>query len=240
MRPSQKRRRIISLPEEGYINIDSIEGNYKVERDNENENDDDTILKSLDDTNNKYPNPKYFDKVFIIADVGTDKAVYRPDTYYRKKNKTEASEPEVYELDRTESGKESEYDKSDYYIWKKDGSDDEGYLKTANEFFIPNVYYHEKDGVMEIASLKTFDDNPNSNYYKGRTYYVIKDDLGHYTPGAEWNPAVVPVPKSVHLGTRKEMYKWEKLEDFSRTYNTLNGLILKTNKLLILLQFKAV
>ena len=28
------------------------------------------------------------------------------------------------------------------------------------------------------------------------------------------------------------MSKWEKLEDFSRTYNTLNGLILRTNKLL--------
>lgn len=37
---------------------------------------------------------------------------------------------------------------------------------------------------------------------------------------------------SVHLGIRKEKYKWEKLKDFSRTYNTLNGLILRTNKLL--------
>lgn len=165
-----------------YYEIDSIEGDYKVESNNKNDNDDYTILKSLDGT--KYPNPKYYDEVFVTANIGTDKKMYKPDTYYRKI--TNGEDIGVYELDTTESGTENKYKDSYYYTWDKDGNNDDDYLKTSDDFFIPNVYYYrDDDGIFWLASDEIFDDHPNAIYYKGKTYYVIKDDLGRYTPGAE-------------------------------------------------------
>ena len=61
---------------------------------------------------------------------------------------------------------------------------DKNYLKTSDKFFIPNVYYYDREGIIWPTEWDTAYDSPYYNngddktvYYKGRTYYVIKDDL---------------------------------------------------------------
>lgn len=109
--------------------------------------------------------------------------MYKPGEYYRRI--TTGEHIGEYELDITENGQSSIYAGSGYYEWPKDESKDKDCLKTADQFFIPNVYYYKEDKVYWLASEEFFNNNKDAIYYKGKTYYVIKDDLGHYATGAE-------------------------------------------------------
>lgn len=63
--------------------------------------------------------------------------------------------------------------------------------------------------------------------------YVISDDNNLYYPGCKWNMNVFPIPEGVILGTRTAYPTFKELKNFARELNTIHGLILKTNYMLL-------
>ena len=67
---------------------------------------------------------------------------------------------------------------------------------------------------------------------EGRKYY--KDIYNTYIvkTGEKCNPNVNYADLGIDIGYREESYDWKELNGFSRTLNTINGLILKINNVL--------
>lgn len=104
--------------------------------------------------------------------------------------------------------------------------------KVDIKFYDPYKYYTQNSitGEWELA-VGEFDEN--KTYAEKETYYVISDESGIFEEGAEWNPNVINVPPGVTLGRRTEKYEFRILEGFARNLNTLHGLILKINQVLL-------
>lgn len=104
--------------------------------------------------------------------------------------------------------------------------------KVDIKFYDPYKYYVQNSitGEWELA-VGEFDEN--KTYAEKETYYVISDESGIFEEGAEWNPNVTNVPPGVTLGRRTEKYEFRVLEGFARNLNTLHGLILKINQVLL-------
>ena len=98
-------------------------------------------------------------------------------------------------------------------------------------FYEPNKYYYKNEnGQMVLDTSPTI--TPNRQYYYDiYTLYVVEDSSGVYPIGSVWNPAVTK-PESVKLGYKVDKYEWKELKGFSRTLNTINGLILKINQII--------
>lgn len=101
------------------------------------------------------------------------------------------------------------------------------------KFYEPNKYYtyNPVSGEYEIVRLPEMPEN--TPLYDKKAYYVIKDTAGVYEEGAEWNVFADKVPSTVTLGTREETYKMVPLVGFARGLNTIHGLILKINQILL-------
>lgn len=104
--------------------------------------------------------------------------------------------------------------------------------KVNIKFYDPYKYYVQNSitGEWELA-VGEFD--KDKVYAEKETYYVISDESGIFEEGAEWNPNVTNVPPGVTLGRRTEKYEFRVLEGFARNLNTLHGLILKINQVLL-------
>ena len=97
-------------------------------------------------------------------------------------------------------------------------------------FYEPNKfwYFNERYQMWMIdEALKM--SQPGDKYYYTNTYYVISDGLQIVNEGAEWNGNIAIIPHPVIIGTRKEIKVLKELKDFSKSYNTLHGLILQLN-----------
>ena len=99
------------------------------------------------------------------------------------------------------------------------------------KFYEPNKYHYEiSDGVYALDTSLTM---KNTQYYIHNEIYVSKDELGLIPPGSIWNQDAVSIPDSITLATREEYYDWKELPGFARELNTIHGLILKINQLLL-------
>ena len=127
---------------------------------------------------------------------------------------------------------QSMHHKGYYYIFKK--APDKVNLK----FYEPYKYYTQnangeyvliKDNLTssELSQL-------GNNIFDKKTYYVLKDTSGTFKSGMEWNPNVTNVPPTVTLATRVEKTELRPLDEFARNLNTMHGLILKTNRMLLM------
>ena len=127
---------------------------------------------------------------------------------------------------------QSMYHKGYYYIFKK--APDKVNLK----FYEPYKYYTQnangeyvliKDNLTssELSQL-------GNNIFDKKTYYVLRDTSGTFKSGMEWNPNVTNVPPTVTLATRVEKTELRPLDEFARNLNTMHGLILKTNRMLLM------
>lgn len=116
---------------------------------------------------------------------------------------------------------------SNYYICTEA---DQALLTDSTEFYQAGEYYYKVDDAYYIDNNKEF--NTSRTYYKITPTYVIQDDLNAYSRGAAWNINILPVPNTVHIGTREEKTTLRELEGFGRTYNTINGLIVKIRQLI--------
>ena len=130
------------------------------------------------------------------------------------------------------------------------------YIMDSDEEREPGIdYYYINEEEIKAVNKETVFYEPNKYFYFNGTEYVIdtaekmtegreyfKDIYTGYIhpdskdkkliPGSIWNEAISEVPPDVKLANREETYQWKKLNGFSRSLNTINGLILKINNVL--------
>lgn len=156
---------------------------------------------------------------YIIFEVVPCGSFYFPNTYYYKK---------WLDADKTIC---------DYILETEDriiANRDHVILKetlNTNPFYEPNKYYYQLDeGVFVLDSSLEM---KNTDYYTHDDLYVSKDELGLIPPGTVWNQAANIIPDSITLATREEKYEWIELPGFARDLNTIHGLIVRINNLLL-------
>lgn len=162
----------------------------------------------------------------------TQSAFYTPHIYHYK------TKDGCYILDNSETMKHDEY-----YLLTKNNIEDADFEDDI--FFEKDEYYVYNPITGEYTILTeddvNFDENGNlvdSNnqpiqVYHADKIYVQEDTAGVYEEGCEWNLNDIIVPESVTLAKRG--YKWDlvPLEGFAEKLNTMHGLILKVNDVLL-------
>lgn len=106
-------------------------------------------------------------------------------------------------------------------------------LIDAPEFYYANKYYYQNENGEFV--LDTSDEfTEGREYYKDPQLYIYKDPNKFYNKGAIWPLAQNPPENSgIVLATRKETWSLEELKGFDVHYNTLHGLILRLNKMML-------
>lgn len=95
--------------------------------------------------------------------------------------------------------------------------------------FVPGLYYTKTGNEYIIAN--TFD--ANKTYYRYIDRYVSADSSGIYDIGAKWNEDIVPIPSTVTVSGKEFEWEFQEIPDFAKDINTLHGLILKVNEVLL-------
>lgn len=100
-------------------------------------------------------------------------------------------------------------------------------------FYEPYKYYYldwNNEYSLDTNDIMT----PGRTYYKeGVHYYVKYDPRGILKSYSKLNNALIKnLPKDVIIGPRKEKYKWRELEGFSRTLNSIHGMLLELNRII--------
>lgn len=98
-------------------------------------------------------------------------------------------------------------------------------------FYEPNKYYVKQNNLYILLTEETNEDITRRLYEKD-VYRVYEDLLGYYSKGAAWNNNLNIVPCSVTLGITTPWYELREIGEVSQGTNSLNGLILKYNKIL--------
>ena len=95
--------------------------------------------------------------------------------------------------------------------------------------FVPNLYYYLDDGKYKLAD--TLDSE--KTYYRYIDRYVSTDTNGIYGTGAKWNEDITPIPNGVTVSGKKFKWEFQEIPDFAKDMNTIHGLILKINQMLL-------
>ena len=106
-------------------------------------------------------------------------------------------------------------------------------LIDAPEFYYANKYYYQNEnGEFVLDTSDKF--TKGREYYKDPQLYIYEDPNKFYDRGAIWPLAQNPPEDSgIILSTRKETWTLEELKGFDVHYNTLHGLILRLNKMML-------
>lgn len=106
-------------------------------------------------------------------------------------------------------------------------------LEEAPDFYYPNKYYYKNDNgefVLDMSQTIT----PGREYYNNPYLYIYNDPNGMYTMGASWPLGQKPPADSgIELALRKDAWELAELEGFDITFNTLHGLILRLNQMML-------
>lgn len=116
------------------------------------------------------------------------------------------------------------YEGSTYYV---------NSLTEAPEFYYANKYYYQNEnGEFVLDTSGEFTEG--RDYYKDPQLYIYEDPNKFYDRGAIWPLAQNPPESSgIVLATREETWALEELKGFDVHYNTLHGLILRLNKMML-------
>lgn len=110
------------------------------------------------------------------------------------------------------------------------------FIPIENPFYVPNKYYQqyfdETTGNIYYILDKSFKKN-ELTYYDRKYFYVESDLEGLYAIGSQWNRGVEEIPCTIELASIEEVYEMKLLTGFARTFNTIHGLIVEINKLLL-------
>lgn len=102
----------------------------------------------------------------------------------------------------------------------------------AEHYYVANTYYYQlANKKMVIDRNKTASDI--TYYLRDKILYVSNDENDVMSIGMEWNVNVSTIPKGITITTREEVPVMKRLEGFARELNTIHGLILEINRLLL-------
>lgn len=103
----------------------------------------------------------------------------------------------------------------------------------AEKYYVANTYYYQlANKKMTIDRNKTVSDN-TIYYLRDKVLYVSEDANDVMNIGMEWNENVTTIPKGITITTREAIPTMQRLEGFARELNTIHGLILEINRLLL-------
>ena len=142
-------------------------------------------------------------------------AFYIPDTFYFK-------EENNYIKDKS-----TKITQGRQYYTMLEGA----FSPVVNEFYKANTYYYQVDGNYVLDG--SFTQRPGIQYYVKNFIYVVEDKKGIYNLGFQWNRGVQTIPCTITLAKREEIYTMKVLPGFARTFNTIHGLIVNINKILL-------
>lgn len=119
-------------------------------------------------------------------------------------------------------------------FWLRASNNDIRFVDLINEhYYVANTYYYQLDnGKMIIDKEKRATEN-QTYYLRDKILYVFEDKNNVMSIGMEWNVNVSTIPKGITVTTRKEVPVMKRLEGFARELNTIHGLILEINRLLL-------
>lgn len=104
---------------------------------------------------------------------------------------------------------------------------------TDGVYYIGSTYYYKNEENKYELDRNNLPTEGRVYYLRNNMLYVISDDNNLYEPGCQWNMNVSPIPEGVKLGTRQPYPTFEELNGFARELNTIHGLILKINYMLL-------
>lgn len=101
-------------------------------------------------------------------------------------------------------------------------------------YYIANTYYYQPEDSRKKKIDTANKATENRTYYKKeKTFYVYRDRENLMPKGSEWNEEVRIIPAGIFITTRQEVPVMESLDGFARGLNTIHGLILKINQMLL-------
>ena len=104
--------------------------------------------------------------------------------------------------------------------------------KQDGPYYRPGIYYYEDQDLHDFVLDYSERMRENTIYYSKNNFYILEDKTGHLSKGALWRYYKEPIPCILKIATRKSIFDMQELKGFSRTFNTIHGLILKINSLL--------
>lgn len=147
---------------------------------------------------------------------------YIPNKYYTYNNDTK--EYRIY-------GEEKWDTTLDYYI-RTDINNIREVDLVKEHYYVSNTYYYQlANKKMVIDRNKIASDV--DYYLRDKILYVYQDANDVMNIGMEWNVNVKTIPKGITITTRREVPTMKKLDGFARELNTIHGLILEINRLLL-------
>lgn len=152
---------------------------------------------------------KYMEEIPQIQEINPEATDSDKLKYYLMNNNIETIElnPRVYLYDKNYHGK--------YY------------------YYLDYTYDYQLDNKQYVVDINKYPTENRKYYIKENFLYVKEDPLDLYGKGSEWNAQIKVVPNGVILAERKESPEFRELENFARTLNTIHGLILQINKILL-------
>ena len=99
-------------------------------------------------------------------------------------------------------------------------------------YYVSDTYYYTLSNGKKVID-KNETPSAEKYYLKDKSYYVYQDANHVMSIGMEWNVKVTTIPKGIKITTRENIPAMEKINGFARELNTIHGLILQINKLLL-------
>lgn len=130
-------------------------------------------------------------------------------------------------------------DNGQYVIDRENVISNERYKEVQNmdsDKFNNGIYYILNN---ENKYEKATEYNESQKYWsldyfiRENVLYVKEDKNKFFGIGSEWNPNVTTIPEDVTLATRIPVAEMQELKGFADTLNTIHGLILKINNILL-------
>lgn len=106
-------------------------------------------------------------------------------------------------------------------------------LTKMADVYYPNKYYYQNENgefVLDMSPTIT----PGREYFKNPQLYVYNDPNNMYSQGAAWPLGTMPPADSgIELARREDAWELAELKGFDITFNTLHGLILRLNQMMM-------
>ena len=173
-------------------------------------------------------------KDYFLININDATSFYAPNRYYYNTYEDTLSEEEktLWEEDLGFPYGDWVIDKSENMAAGRHFYEAVIATKEDGPYYKPEKYYYKdldlNDYVLDYSERM----RENTTYYLKNDFYILEDKTGKLSKGAIWKYYEEPIPCILKIATRESFYEMQELKGFSRTLNTIHGLILKLNYLL--------